>query len=149
VTVAKPIGGGLPLGAILGSSKVADVWTYGVHGTTFGGNPVACAAGLAVLNTLTTHEMQAHINAMSEYLFAKLKDIQQEFSVIKEVRGMGLMIGIELHRESAPVVDAMLAKGVLANATAATVVRILPPLILSEKEADTFLTVFQEVLTNL
>ncbi len=149
VTVAKPIGGGLPLGAIIGSHKVADVWTYGVHGTTFGGNPVACAAGLAVLNALTTREMQVHINAMSEYLFAKLHDLQQKHHVIKEVRGMGLMIGVELHRESAPIVDAMLAKGVLANATAATVVRILPPLILSKKEADEFLTIFQEVLNEL
>ncbi len=148
VTVAKPIGGGLPLGAILGSHKVAEVWTYGVHGTTFGGNPVACAAGRAVLNALTTQEMQAHINAMSEYLFTKLRSLQEKFPVIKEVRGMGLMIGIELKRESAPVVDAMLAKGVLANSTATTVVRILPPLILSRKEADEFLTIFQEVLNE-
>lgn len=149
VTVAKPIGGGLPLGAILGSNKVADVWTYGVHGTTFGGNPVACAAGIALLNAVTTPEMQAHINAMSKYLFSKLNDLQRRFSVIKEVRGMGLMIGIELNCESAPVVDAMLAKGVLANATASTVVRILPPLILAEKDANKFLNAFEEVLEAL
>ncbi|MDE3058671.1 MAG: aminotransferase class III-fold pyridoxal phosphate-dependent enzyme, partial [Bacteroidota bacterium] len=140
--------GGLPLGAILGSNKVADVWTYGVHGTTFGGNPVACAAGLAVLCAVSSPEMQAHINAISEYLFSKLRDFQKKYPVIKEVRGMGLMIGIELHSESAPVVDAMLAKGVLANATASTVVRILPPFILSEKEADEFLQIFEEVLST-
>lgn len=79
VTIAKPIGGGLPLGAILGNENVADVWTHGVHGTTFGGNPVACAAGIAVIDELTTKEMGRHIDDVSEYLFTQLHSLQGKF----------------------------------------------------------------------
>jgi acetylornithine aminotransferase len=146
VTIAKPIGGGLPLGAILGNDAVASVWSYGVHGTTFGGNPVACAAGKVVIDTLTTDAMKRQIQEQSSYLFAQLASLKERFSVIKEVRGAGFMIGVELSVDSAPIVDEMLARGVLVNSTAKTVVRILPPLIAQKKEIDTLIRVFDEVL---
>ena len=136
VTVAKPIGGGLPLGAILGSNAVACVWSYGVHGTTFGGNPVACAAGKVVIETLTTETMQRQIREVSAYLHAKLLSLKEKFAIIKEIRGSGFMIGVDLSKDSAPIVDEMLARGVLVNSTAKTVVRILPPLIAQKKEID-------------
>lgn len=148
VTIAKPIGGGLPLGAILGNEKVAGVWTHGVHGTTFGGNPVACAAGIAVIDELTTNEIGRNIDDVSKYLFAQLLSLQKKFQIVKEVRGRGFMIGVELTIESAPVVDAMLNDGVLVNSTATNVVRILPPLIATKREIDDLLTSFEKALVD-
>jgi acetylornithine aminotransferase len=148
VTIAKPIGGGLPLGAILGNEKVAEVWTHGVHGTTFGGNPVACAAGIAVIDALTTNRMAGRINESSKYLFAQLDSLKNRFPIIKEVRGFGFMVGVELTVESGPLVDAMLEDGVLVNSTASTVVRILPPLIAGKEEIDILLASFERVLTK-
>jgi acetylornithine/N-succinyldiaminopimelate aminotransferase len=148
VTIAKPIGGGLPLGAILGNEKVADVWTHGVHGTTFGGNPVACAAGIAVIDALTTNRMAGRIGEASKYLFAQLDSLKKRFPIIKDVRGYGFMVGVELTVESGPLVDAMLEDGVLVNSTANTVVRILPPLIAGKEEIDILLASFERVLTK-
>jgi acetylornithine/N-succinyldiaminopimelate aminotransferase len=148
VTIAKPIGGGLPLGAILGNDMVACVWSYGVHGTTFGGNPVACAAGKVVIDTVTTDAMKKQIQDSSAYLFSQLVSLKEKFSMIKEVRGAGFMLGVDLTRESGPVVDEMLSRGVLVNSTAQTVVRILPPLIARKSEIDIFLQVFGEVLAS-
>ena len=148
VTIAKPIGGGLPLGAILGNEKVADVWTHGVHGTTFGGNPVACAAGVAVIDALTTNRMAGRIGEASKYLFAQLDSLKKRFSIIKEVRGYGFMVGVELTVESGPMVDAMLEDGVLVNSTAGNVVRILPPLVAGKEEIDILLKTFESTLTK-
>jgi len=148
VTIAKPIGGGLPLGAILGNDAVACVWSYGVHGTTFGGNPVACAAGKVVIDTVTTDAMKKQIQESSGYLFSQLLSLKKKFEIIKEVRGAGFMIGVDLTRDSAPIVDEMLARGVLVNSTAQTVVRILPPLIAQKSEIDTLLHVFGETLSS-
>jgi acetylornithine/N-succinyldiaminopimelate aminotransferase len=148
VTIAKPIGGGLPLGAILGNEKVADVWTHGVHGTTFGGNPVACAAGIAVIDALTTNRMAGRIGEASKYLFAQLDSLKKRFPIIKDVRGYGFMVGVELTVESGPLVDAMLEDGVLVNSTANTVVRILPPLIAGKEEIDILLASLERVLTK-
>ena len=146
VTVAKPIGGGLPLGAILGNEKVAGVWTYGVHGTTFGGNPVACAAGKVVIDTVTAEKMVKHVREISDYLREKLEILKTRYDVIKEIRGFGLIIGVDLTVDSAPIVDAMLGEGVLVNSTAGSVVRILPPLIAGRAEVDTLIATFEKVL---
>ncbi len=147
ITVAKPIGGGLPVGAIIGSQKVADVWTYGVHGTTFGGNPVSCAAGIATVDTVMTDEFLKNVNEMSAYFTSRMKEISVKFPMIKEVRVYGFMIGIELSVESASIVDRMLEKGVLVNSTAMNVIRILPPLIAGKREFDTMLGVLEDVLS--
>ena len=146
ITVAKPIGGGLPVGAIIGSKKVADVWTYGVHGTTFGGNPVSCAAGIATVDTVMTEQFLKNVNEMAAYFTIRMKDLSAKHPVIKEVRVYGFMIGIELSVESASIVDQMLQKGVLVNSTAVNVIRILPPLIAGKTEFDAMLTVLDEVL---
>jgi acetylornithine and succinylornithine aminotransferases len=146
VTIAKPIGGGLPLGAILGNDKVAGVWSYGVHGTTFGGNPVACAAGIAVIDVLTKPSMQEHIVNVSEYLFGKLRSLQTNYAIIKEIRGYGFMVGVDLTIESGQLVEDMLSRGVLVNSTAKSVVRILPPLITTKNEVDILIQAFGEVL---
>lgn len=149
ITVAKPIGGGLPLGAIIGSKKVADVWTYGVHGTTFGGNPVSCAAGVATIDTVMTDSFLNNVNTNSEYFKSKVLELKKSFNVIKEVRIYGYMIGIDLTVDSAPIVESILKKNVLVNSTANSVIRILPPLIAGKEEFDTLLFVLDEVISGL
>ncbi|MGE5316340.1 MAG: aspartate aminotransferase family protein [Acidobacteriota bacterium] len=147
VTFAKPVGGGLPLGGLLGTNALEDVWAPGMHGTTFGGNPVACAAGCALLDIVLDEEFLKTLRANADYFFERLNRMKSEFPVIREVRGAGYMIGIDLTGESAPVVEKLLERGILANATAHSVVRLLPPLIAGRKEIDAFLEIFRQVLS--
>lgn len=148
VTIAKPIGGGLPLGAILGTKKVADVWTYGVHGTTFGGNPVACAAGMATLDIVMSEQFLNRLNETANYALKKFVDLKAKHPVIKEVRMYGFMIGIDLSIPSGPIVEQMLQQHVLVNSTADTVIRILPPLIAEKDEFDILFSVLDSVLPS-
>jgi predicted acetylornithine/succinylornithine family transaminase len=150
VTLAKPIGGGLPLGAILGGPTVAATLQPGMHGTTFGGNPVACAAGIAVLEELEERNLLAHATAMGERLMEGLRDLCRTYpDLCKEVRGMGLMVGLELHREGDPVVSAMRERGVLINCTDKTVLRFVPPLIVEKDHIAATLESLDEVLKSL
>jgi acetylornithine/N-succinyldiaminopimelate aminotransferase len=144
VTFAKPVGGGLPLGGFLGTAALADVWAPGMHGTTFGGNPVACAAGNALVEIVLAPAFMETLRGNAVYFFTRLNALMQKYPVIRQVRGYGYMIGIDLAVESAPVVEKILQKGVLVNATATTVVRVLPPLIAGRNEIDIFLSVFEE-----
>ncbi len=146
VTFAKPVGGGLPLGGILGTTALADVWAPGMHGTTFGGNPVACAAGNAVLEIVLDPGFLESVRMNAAYLFERLDALKHAYPVIREVRGYGYMIGIDMTTESAPIVEKILQKGVLVNATAHTVVRVLPPLVAGREEIDTFLAVFEQCI---
>jgi acetylornithine aminotransferase len=144
VIMAKAIGGGLPLGVIAGGSKVEHLWERGQHGTTFGGNPVACAAGIVVMREVTS-ELQHNAQETGCYLRENLMILQQEFpALIEEVRGCGLMAGLKLSVPSAPFVPAMLQRGVIVNATAESVVRLLPPLIAKRSEIDIFATAMRE-----
>lgn len=148
VVVAKPLGGGLPLGAILGSEKVANVLDYGTHGTTFGGNPVACAAGIVVLKELTRGGVMKNAVTMGEYFSSHLKQLQQEFpSLIIDVRGKGLMLGVELSREGDSIVEQVRNEGVLINCTNQTVLRFLPPLIVTAQHIDEALAALRKVLS--
>ncbi len=149
MTLAKPIGGGLPLGAILGGSTVSDTLQPGMHGTTFGGNPVACAAGIAVLEELEERNLLAHATAMGERFMAGLRDLSRTYpDICKEVRGKGLMIGLELHREGDPVVRAMRERGILINCTDSTVIRLVPPLIVAEEHIVMTLDALAGALNN-
>ncbi|HWA06810.1 MAG TPA: acetylornithine/succinylornithine family transaminase [Ignavibacteria bacterium] len=149
IIMAKGIGGGLPLGAIAGSKRVENVFTYGEHGSTFGGNPVAAASGLVVMEELEQGLMQKNrING--EILINKLNSIKQKFSdKIKEVRGLGLMIGVELTSPGQPVVDELIKRNVLVNCTNENVIRLLPPYIITETEIELFCVKFEEVISNL
>lgn len=148
VTVAKPIGGGLPLGAILGNEKVEHVWTYGVHGTTFGGNPVACAAGIAVIDTVMNDNFLRNLSLQAEKFKAQLEKLKCSCSLIKEIRMYGFMIGIELTVESAKYVEEMMLDNVLVNSTANNVIRILPPLIAGKNEFDVLYGSLEKALTK-
>lgn len=132
MTLAKGLGGGVPIGAFLLSEKVNDAMDFGDHGTTFGGNPLACAAGLAILEVIGDDRLLREVTEKGEYFKSLI--IDQKHPLIKDIRGVGLMIGVELTIPSKKIVQHMLDNGVIANATAETVVRIVPPLIISKDE---------------
>ncbi|MCU0453997.1 MAG: acetylornithine/succinylornithine family transaminase [Bacteroidetes bacterium] len=139
VLVAKAIGGGLPLGAVLGNDRVAESFTYGVHGTTFGGNPVACAAGNAVLDEVVDGGLMQNAARIGEELHAVGDRLRREFpKMVKETRGFGCMIGIDLHMPSQPYVDALMSRGILVNSTHETVLRLLPPLTITTEHCGQF-----------
>ncbi|MCX6138428.1 MAG: acetylornithine transaminase [Ignavibacteriales bacterium] len=148
--VAKPLGGGLPLGAILGGDAVANILEPGMHGSTFGGNPVACAAGIVVLDEIMEKGILHNISAMGAHFLQRLTALQNEYPLlIKEVRGMGLMIGAELTREADPVVVAMRDKRILVNGTDQTVLRFIPPLIIGREHIDATISALKEVFASL
>lgn len=147
IILAKGIGGGLPLGALVGSDRVAGVFNYGDHGSTFGGNPVAAAAGLAVFNEIE-NRLTDNVNSMGEYLFQKLSAMKNKFPAkIKNVRGKGLMLGIEMNEGCSELVNMIMENNVLVNCTNGNVIRLLPPLIIGKAEADKFIEVFEKVLS--
>jgi acetylornithine/N-succinyldiaminopimelate aminotransferase len=136
VSVGKALGGGVPIGAALVSQEVADTISFGDHGSTYGGNLLACRAALCVLDELVGGGLLAHIGRVGRHFEQQLKAMAAKHSIVKDVRGGGLMWGLELSRDAAPVVPAALERGVVVNRTAETVVRLLPPLIITETEAD-------------
>jgi acetylornithine aminotransferase len=149
VTIAKPIGGGLPLGAILGEEKVGDVLGPGMHGTTFGGNPVACAAGIAVLQEIFAGDFIRKVADLGTHIKDALEKMKSEFpNLIVEVRGLGLMLGIELTKDGASIVDKMRERKILINCTRKNVLRFLPPYILTKAEADRAIAALHEVFLS-
>lgn len=147
IIMAKGIGGGLPLGAIAGNKRVENVFTYGEHGSTFGGNPVAAASGLVVMEELEQGLMQSN-KSNGDLLINKLKSVQQKYPAkIKEVRGMGLMLGVELTYPGHTIVDELMKRNVLVNCTNENVIRLLPPYIITESEISLFCDKFEEVIS--
>jgi len=150
VTVAKPLAGGLPLGALLASENVSQCIHPGMHGTTFGGGPLACAVALELLQTLERQKLLKHVQRTGAYLLEELRELQQKYEGIQEVRGMGLMIGMEL--ESADLAKAifkqMLERGVVLNRTDETVIRFLPPYIIKKQHVDQALRQLDQVLAK-
>jgi acetylornithine/N-succinyldiaminopimelate aminotransferase len=137
IVIAKPIGGGLPLGAILGTEVVADVLQPGMHGTTFGGNPVACAAGTAVISEIVDHGLMRNAERMGFVLRSALLDLKKQFpGLVRDVRSLGLMAGMELAIECEPIVGAMREKHILINCTDKNVLRFLPPLIVRKEHIN-------------
>ncbi len=150
VVIAKAIGGGLPLGAFLGNERVADTFTFGVHGTTFGGNPVACAAGLVVLEEIVDHGLMKRAGEMGDYLKGKFSALQSRYpSLVKEVRGYGCMLGMELTREGQSIVEQLQDRGFLVNCTNVNVLRFLPPYTISTEECDTLVQAMDSVFASL
>jgi acetylornithine/N-succinyldiaminopimelate aminotransferase len=147
VVLAKGIGGGLPLGAILGSSRVENVFDYGEHGSTFGGNPVAAACGHAIFEEFEAG-LIFNVIKMGDLLMERLTSLKDKHpGIIKEVRGKGLMIGIELHFEGEPLVKKLIEDGVLVNSTNGNVIRLLPPFIITEDDINFFIEKFDKALS--
>ncbi len=147
ITSAKAIGGGLPLGAILTTNEYANIFEIGKHGTTYGGNPVSCAAGKVVLEEVFEKGLMQKVAANGEYLIGKLIELQRRLpAIITEVRGRGYMVGVELNIDSSNIVKELRERKILANVTNVNVVRLLPPLIVTREQIDYFLEKFEEVL---
>ncbi|MCX6146803.1 MAG: acetylornithine/succinylornithine family transaminase [Candidatus Kapabacteria bacterium] len=147
VTIAKGIGGGLPLGALIAKDEVANVWEKGMHGTTFGGNALSCACGIVVIDELN-NGLQDHINVISVYLISKLEALKAKHpDKINEVRGMGLMCGLELKQEARPLVDRLLdEKRIITNATSVNVLRLVPPFVITKDDVDEFISGLDDCL---
>ena len=148
ICLAKPLGGGLPLSAVIGSEKVADVLSYGNHGTTFGGNPVACAAGIAMINAIQEDNLMENAKTIGKYISEELQKLTAKHSRILEIRQYGLMIGITVNKEAKYYVGKALEKQVLVNATSVNVIRLLPPLTISREEAQHCITTLDEIFTE-
>jgi acetylornithine/N-succinyldiaminopimelate aminotransferase len=150
MTIAKGLGGGVPIGAMLATERVASSFQPGNHATTFGGNPLVCAAAVATLETLLEDGfILDQCNRMSTYLMKGLYQLKEEFpSLITEIRGKGLLIGMALTKDGDPIVRECLEKGVLINCTAGNVLRFIPPLIVQQKEINRLIRTLREVFTN-
>jgi len=144
ITIAKALGGGLPIGALLTSASLSAHFEYGDHGTTFGGNPLACAASLATVNTILEDKLIEYAAETGDYFLTKLQPLKDRIPQIVEIRGKGLMIGIELSFPCRPLVIKMLEKGFIINCTAEKVIRLLPPLIITKKEIDHLISKLEE-----
>lgn len=136
VSVGKALGGGVPIGAALVHDEVARAIAFGDHGTTYGGNLLACRAGLCVLDELVDGGLLARVKRVGRHVEGRLRAMAKDRPIVKEVRGRGLMWGLELTRDATAVVAAGLERGVVVNRTSETVVRLLPPLVLTETDAD-------------
>jgi acetylornithine/N-succinyldiaminopimelate aminotransferase len=145
MTLAKALGGGIPVGAMLARGAVAESFNLGSHGSTFGGNAVACASGIAVVNTLLGGVLE-NCRAMGEYFTQRLLALKEKFPFIKTIRGRGLIIGAELDRDGAAIVDACLQEGLLINCTVGKVLRFIPPLIVTKAEIDEGFAIIERVL---
>jgi len=136
MTLAKALGNGFPLGALLATDRVASAFVPGSHGSTFGGNPLAMAAGLAVLDTLLTRGVLENCRRVGSYFLECLKKLQEKYPFIREVRGKGLILGMELTIAGADLVRSCMEKGLLINCTNENVLRFVPPLIITEADID-------------
>ena len=147
ITLAKGLGGGVAIGAMLAREEVGQVFSPGTHGSTFGGNPLACAAALAVLKTILEQDLLSHCRQMGQYLEKNLRRLQSQYSFIREVRGCGLIWAMELKRPAAPIVSACLREGVLIITAGEKVLRFLPPLIIRPQQIDRMIAVLERVLS--
>ena len=148
MTLAKALGGGLPLGAMLAKEKVARSFVPGAHASTFGGNPLACNVGLAVLKTLVQGGALKNCVKMGKVLFRALLALKSRFPSIREVRGKGLIVGMELDIDGTQIVEECMKAGLLINCTAHKVLRFIPPLIVGEKEIERGLGILEKVLAR-
>lgn len=149
MTLAKGLGNGLPVGAILSNEKVSGAIEFGDHGTTFGGNPMACAAGLATLEAIEEEELLRLTTRKGFWLKEMLEEKIGRHPGLRQIRGLGLMIGVEFDFETKPLVLKMMEHGVLANATAGNVLRLVPPLVISFEELERLVDVIAESLEEI
>src|SRR6266705_2134714 len=148
VLIAKPLAGGLPLGAILTTEAVASRVSPGMHGTTFGGGPLACAVALEFLSVVEGRELLENVRVRGAELREGLAKLAAKFGFIREIRGEGLMIGVELTVEGAPFVSEAMRRGLLINCTHDFTLRLLPPFIITRAQVREFLRLFELVLAT-
>lgn len=148
MTLAKALGGGLPIGAAVARGKFQDVLTPGTHASTFGGSPIVCAAGLAVFEAIKKEKLLANARKMGDYLRKRLLGLQKKYSFIKDVRNVSLIIGVELSIKGDAIYKECLSEGLLINCTQETILRIMPPLTVTKKEADQAISILDKVFAK-
>jgi acetylornithine/N-succinyldiaminopimelate aminotransferase len=148
VTVAKPLAGGLPLGALIANEKFASAFKPGMHGTTFGGGPLICATALEFLNVIEDEKLIANVCARGAELRAGLEKLASRFDFIREIRGEGLILGVDLSVDGAPFVEEALRRGLLINCTHEHILRLLPPFNIRSRDVSEFLKRFETVLAR-
>ena len=149
MALAKGLGGGVPIGACLARGEAAEVFKPGNHGSTFGGNPLACAAALATLEAVEKEKLRENADKTGEYLRSRLKDMLAGTAGVVEIRGQGLMVGIELDRACGDLVGKMRDRGFLVNVTSDKVIRLVPPLVFDQANADELLPPLVEEIKAL
>jgi acetylornithine aminotransferase len=140
MTLAKGLGNGVPIGACLARGKAAQVFKPGSHGSTFSGNPLVCRVALAVIDLLEKGKLADRAAKLGQRLLGKLKETLGRFAGVRDIRGCGLMLAIELDRPCKDILTLALARGILINVTAENIIRLLPPLIFTDDEADLLVT---------
>ncbi|MCK5814134.1 MAG: acetylornithine transaminase [Cocleimonas sp.] len=146
MTLAKALGNGVPIGACLARGKAATVFTPGTHGSTFGGNPLATRAALTVLDVIETEKVIDHVKMMGDYFISEFQRKLDGIQSVKDIRGQGLMIGIELEHDCAELVAKASEQGLLINVTAGNTIRLLPPLIITKEQADTVIAIVTDLI---
>jgi acetylornithine/N-succinyldiaminopimelate aminotransferase len=147
--VAKPLAGGLPLGAILATEAVSAHVSAGMHGTTFGGGPLVCATALEFLKTIEGENLLENIRSRGEEIRSGLAALAKKFGFVREIRGEGLMLGVELSVEGAPFVTEAMNRGLLINCTHDYTLRFLPPFIVTRAQVREFLRILELVFTTV
>lgn len=149
LTLAKALGGGLPIGAILTRDSIAKAFGPGDHGTTFGGNPVVCSAAKEVFSIQSDREFLASVVEKGNYFVKRLNELKQEFPLVKEIRGLGLMLALDFKEEiSEKLMKCLLDKGYVVNSVTKSAVRFLPPLTILKKQIDDLVYVMREVISE-
>ena len=148
MTLAKALGNGVPIGACLAGAKAANVFAPGNHGSTFGGNPLACRAALATLKVMQDEQLDQRAAELGQYFVTQFKQKLGSLSGVDDIRGQGLLLGIELNKDCSELVKQALAKGLLINVTAGNVIRLLPPLVTSQAEADQIITIVTQLVQD-
>ena len=149
MTLAKALGGGLPIGAMVVKKEIADTLGPGMHASTFGGSPLVCKAALAVLKAIQKEKLLNNTQEIGEYLFLKLNELKSKYKLIKEVRGLGLMVGVELNMEGKTIIEKCMEKGLLINCTHDKVLRLMPALNTTKKEIDKAIAILDSVLRGI
>ena len=149
LTLAKSLAGGVPIGALIIKKGIADSFKPGDHASTFGGNPLATAAGVAALTAILEEGMLENCQKMGDYFLSQLEEIKGKFPFVKEVRGKGLILGMELKIDGSSIVNEMLKKKILINCTMGNVLRFLPPLIVTKEEIDRVIKTLEEVFNTI
>jgi len=146
LTSAKALGNGIPIGACLARGKAVDLFQIGSHGSTFGGNPFCCQAALAVIEAMEQEQLPENAAKIGKYLLTELKETLSNIEGVVDIRGQGLLIGIELEKPCRPILQMAADNGLLISVTSEKVIRILPPLILQQKEADEIAQILAKVI---
>ncbi|CCQ92159.1 Acetylornithine aminotransferase [Nitrospina gracilis 3/211] len=149
ITLAKALGGGMAIGAMMATDEVMKSFVPGTHAATFGGNPLACAAAQAALDVVAQKPFLKNVRETGDYFAKQLKSLAKQHPVVKEVRGLGMMLAMELKVPGMPVLNDCMEKGILINCVQNTTLRFLPPLIIKRKEIDTLIQTVSESLSRL